>query len=107
MPFLKRELRYSLTGLEPLVALSRHELFQHLCTVVFDLAPGWEEGDSAIVVVASPPLTRADVRSIFDQIREKYHVVGIEVFLDEPDDEPLRAIFVRNGTVPTCDPIGA
>jgi hypothetical protein len=90
-PKLKRRSR----GYERLSAGSRQELFERICTVVLDIAPKWCEEDRAVIVVTNPRLSRADVQSVFDVVDEKYHVVGIELRLDQPDGEPLRAIFTQ------------
>jgi hypothetical protein len=74
------------------VARSRHELLHQTCAVVLDPAPSWSDGGSAIIVVADPRLTRADVLSAFDEITEKFHVTGIGLRFDEQGGR-LRAIF--------------
>ena len=77
---------------------SRQELFERICAVVLDIAPNWCEEDRAVIVITNPRLSRADVQSVFDMVDEKYHLVGIELRFDQPDGEPLRAIF----TQPDC-----
>ena len=74
------------------VARSRHELLRQTCAVVLDPAPTWSDEGAAIVVVAGPRLTRADVLSAFDEITEKFHVTGIDLRVDEREGR-LRAIF--------------
>jgi hypothetical protein len=76
----------------PPVARSRHELLRQTCAVVLDPAPTWSDEGAAIVVVADPRLTRADVLSAFDEITEKFHVTGIDLRVDEREGR-LRAIF--------------
>ena len=67
-------------------------LLRQTCAVVLDPAPTWSDEGAAIVVVADPRLTRADVLSAFDEITEKFHVTGIDLRVDERDGG-LRAIF--------------
>ena len=74
------------------VARSRHELLRQTCAVVLDPAPSWSDEGAAIVVVADPRLTRADVLSAFDEITEKFHVTGIDFRVDEREGR-LRAVF--------------
>lgn len=77
---------------ESIEARSRQEIFRHIRAVVLDVAPGWGD-DGAAIVVTSPPLTRADVQSAFDEISEKYHVGGIDLHFDEEAGGPLKAVF--------------
>ena len=70
---------------------SRRDLFRQTCTVLLEVAPGWCEGD-ATVVIATPPLTGADVQSTFDEVSEKYRVSGVALHLEE-DGGKVRAIF--------------
>jgi hypothetical protein len=90
-PKLKRRLRRN----ERLYARTRQDLVERICTVVLDIAPNWCEEDRAVIVITNPRLSRADVQSVFDMVDEKYHLVGIELRFDQPDGEPLRAIFTQ------------
>src|SRR5262245_61339915 len=78
-----------------LEARSRHELLLCIRTVVRDLAPWWGDEDSATVVIVSPWLGPGDVLMAFDEINERYHVLGMELEFDEQEGEPLRAVFTR------------
>ncbi len=80
------------TALRP-GARSRRELFHETCAIVFDLAPAWSTGGAATVVLSDPLLTRALVRSAFDEISEKFRVTGISLRFDEQEAGGLRAIF--------------
>ena len=77
-------------------ARSRREIFRRTCAVVLDSAQTW--GDEGVAIVAmSPTLTRADVRSAFDQISEKFCVTGIDLRFDEHESGRLQAVFEANG----------
>jgi hypothetical protein len=78
---------------EPFVARGREDLFRQLCAVIHVLAPRWDENGSATILVIGPGLTRALVKSTFDEICEQHHVVGIELRFQEREGTPLRAIF--------------
>ena len=73
-------------------ARSRRELFRHTCEAVVDMAPRWGDEGTAIVVT-SPPLTRADVQSVFDEISEEYDIAGIQLRFVEQNGGSLQAIF--------------
>jgi hypothetical protein len=73
-------------------------LFERICAIVLDIAPNWCEEDRAVIVITNPQLSRADVQSVFDEVDEKYHLVGIELRFDESDGEPLCAVL----TQPEC-----
>ena len=64
-------------------ARTRRELFQNICTVVFELAPRWDGDGGARIVLSDRHLTRADVEITFDAISEKYRVAGISLDVRE------------------------
>ena len=47
-----------------------------------------------MTAITGPSLNRADVQAAFDELREKQHIVGIELRFEEPDGGDLRATFV-------------
>ena len=55
-------------------------------------------GERAVVTVL-PPVTRADIQAVFDEIDEKHHVVGIKLRFDHEQDT-VKAIFDPAGTEP-------
>ena len=73
-------------------ARTRHELLCEICAVIFGLAPAWTDDSSSAKLVVTR-LTRADVRSAFDEIGEKFHVGGIDLRFAEQEDGHLQAIF--------------
>ena len=78
-----------------LAACSRQELLQQIKTVVYEVAPGWGDEDSATIVITSPLLGRADVEAAFDEIDEKCHLDGIDLRVHQQQDERLRAVLRR------------
>ena len=73
-------------------ARARREVILRTCVVVLDLAQTWGDEGTAVVVM-HPPLTRADVRSAFDEVSEKFRVGGIDLCFEEHESGPRRAIF--------------
>ncbi len=76
---------------DPRVALWRRENVRHARAIVFDATRSCCEGDTAIVTLDAP-ISRADIQAAFDEIDEKYHLVGIELHFERRDGA-LRAIF--------------
>ena len=79
-----------------LEAGARQEVFRRTCAVVLDLAQTWGDEGLAIMVL-SPPLTRADVQSAFDEISEKFSVAGIELRFGEHESGCPQAVFEAHG----------
>jgi hypothetical protein len=68
-----------------LVARSRRELLRHLQTIVVDVAPGWRDEESVVILVTDQRLGRAEVQRAFDELDERYGLCGIELQFDEPE----------------------
>jgi hypothetical protein len=80
-------------------ARSRRELFQNICTVVFEMAPRWDGEGGARIVLSDPLLIRADVETAFDVISEKYNVEGIRLeFREQAGGDLLEAILVEHSS---------
>lgn len=73
-------------------ARSRRDVIVRTRAVVLDLAQTWGDEGAAVVVMHSP-LTRADVRSAFDEVSEKFRVGGIDLCFEEHESGRLQAIF--------------
>ena len=73
-------------------ARARREVILRTCVVVLELAETWGD-EGAVELVMRPPLTRADVRSAFDEVSEKFRVGGIDLCFEEHESAPRRAIF--------------
>ena len=79
-------------GGHPLPGRSRRATFQRTREMVFAAARRWDE-KSSVTAITGPLLNRADVQAAFDELREKDHIVGIELRFEEPDGGSLQAIF--------------
>ena len=97
MPTLAPVMRRGTAGSVVLAACSRQELLQQIKTVAYDIAPRWSDDDSATIVITSPLLGRADVKSAFDEIDEKCHLDGIDLCIHQQQDEHLRAVLEASG----------
>jgi hypothetical protein len=90
-------LRRGTAGSVILAACSRQELLQQIKTVAYDVAPRWGDEDSAMIVITSPLLGRADVEAAFDEIDEKCHLDGLDLYVHRQRDECLRAVLEPSG----------
>jgi hypothetical protein len=79
------------TGNAPFVARSRRELLRHLQTIVVDVAPGWRDDESVVILVTDQRIGRAEIQNAYDELDEHYRLCGIELRFDAPEVR-LRAV---------------
>ena len=80
---------------EALEARSRRELLRLTRQVVTFTAPRWRNDGVVSIVVRDPALTKADIRSAFDEIHEKLHVDRVALRVDDRERRGLLAVFSR------------
>jgi hypothetical protein len=79
------ELRRRRARNTPFVARSRRELLRHLHTIIVEVAPGWRDDESAVILVTDARIGRSEVQRAYDELDEKYRLCGVELRFDEPE----------------------
>jgi len=75
------------------VAGTRHELRLQIAAVIRDVAPRWDDGHHATIVLDSPALGPADAEAAFAEIHEKWHVEGVELRIHDEEDEHVLVVL--------------
>ena len=73
------------TGNAPFVARSRRELLRHLQTIVVDVAPGWRDDESVVILVTDQRIGRAEIQNAYDEL----DLCAVEALVGDEDDHAL------------------